>query len=137
MGENTIVIMEKNIETNFLETELATLKIQANDEYLLNVFVMREKDENAENENLKLHLKISTDKDVEDWQYEEIFNQYNEEIYAEMQLTISEDLEEFNPTWEIVFDYNDEALENQITKILSLHKTELSRINNEMKSDGE
>jgi len=137
MGENTIVIMEKNIETNFLETELATLKIQANDEYLLNVFVMREKDENAENENLKLHLKISTDKDVEDWQYEEIFNQYNEEIYAEMQLTISEDLEEFNPTWEIVFDYNEEALENQITKILSLHKTELSRINNEMKSDGE
>ena len=137
MGENTIVIMEKNIETNFLETELATLKIQANDEYLLNVFVMREKDENTENENLKLHLKISTDKDVEDWQYEEIFNQYNEEIYAEMQLTISEDLEEFNPTWEIVFDYNDEALENQITKILSLHKTELSRINNEMKSDGE
>lgn len=61
--ETVFVIMLKNKETGFLEKELGSLNINKNDEYIVNLFVLKEDD------GKKLHLRISTDRDVEDWEY--------------------------------------------------------------------
>ena len=42
--ETVFVIMLKNKETGFLEKELGSLNINKNDEYIVNLFVLKEDD---------------------------------------------------------------------------------------------
>lgn len=123
--ETNIVIMLKNNETGFLEKELASLVIGSNEEYIMNIYAAMD-----ENENLKLHLRISTEKDVEDWQYSAIFDYYDTEIFGDTINSISEISDDYNPTWEIVFDYTEDYadMENKIIEILKLHKNELAEV---------
>ena len=93
--------MLKNKETGFLEKELGSLNINKNDEYIVNLFVLKEDD------GKKLHLRISTDRDVEDWEYGAIFDNYNYDSYGDNVIEIDEIDNDYNPVWEIVIDYDD------------------------------
>ena len=99
--ETVFVIMLKNKETGFLEKELGSLNINKNDEYIVNLFVLKEDD------GKKLHLRISTDRDVEDWEYGAIFDNYNYDSYGDNVIEIDEIDNDYNPVWEIVIDYDD------------------------------
>ena len=59
----------------------------------------------------------------------EVFDYYDTDIFKEYADYIKEE-ENYNPTWEIVFDYieNIDELEKKIIKILDVHKNELKDV---------
>ena len=125
--ETVFVIMLKNKETGFLEKELGSLNINKNDEYIVNLFVLKEDD------GEKLHLRISTDRDVEDWEYGAIFDNYNYDSYGDNVIEIDDN--DYNPVWEIVIDYDDNlsVVEERVAEILEIHSNELKRVYEEIK----
>ena len=127
--ETVFVIMLKNKETGFLEKELGSLNINKNDEYIVNLFVLKEDD------GKKLHLRISTDRDVEDWEYGAIFDNYNYDSYGDNVIEIDEIDNDYNPVWEIVIDYDDNlsVVEERGAEILDIHSNELKRVYEEIK----
>ena len=116
-------------ETGFLEKELGSLNINKNDEYIVNLFVLKEDD------GKKLHLRISTDRDVEDWEYGAIFDNYNYDSYGDNVIEIDEIDNDYNPVWEIVIDYDDNlsVVEERVAEILDIHSNELKRVYEEIK----
>ena len=127
--ETVFVIMLKNKETGFIEKELGSLNINKNDEYIVNLFVLKEDD------GEKLHLRISTDRDVEDWEYGAIFDNYNYDSYGDNVIEIDEIDNDYNPVWEIVIDYDDNlsVVEERVAEILDIHSNELKRVYEEIK----
>ena len=127
--ETVFVIMLKNKETGFLEKELGSLNINKNDEDIVNLFVLKEDD------GKKLHLRISTDRDVEDWEYGAIFDNYNYDSYGDNVIEIDEIDNDYNPVWEIVIDYDDNlsVVEERVAEILDIHSNELKRVYEEIK----
>ena len=127
--ETVFVIMLKNKKTGFLEKELGSLNINKNDEYIVNLFVLKEDD------GKKLHLRISTDRDVEDWEYGAIFDNYNYDSYGDNVIEIDEIDNDYNPVWEIVIDYDDNlsVVEERVAEILDIHSNELKRVYEEIK----
>lgn len=124
MEDTVIVIMLKNPKTGFLEKELASLALKENEKLIVNIFAQEE------NEKLKTHIKVTTDKDVSDWEYDAVFDYYDADIFKSLAENIIEVQECYNPTWEIIFEYTDdkEELEEKIKKILEIHRNELEDV---------
>jgi hypothetical protein len=124
--ETVVVIMLKDKKTGFLDKELCSLSLTKNEEYIINVFVTEEED------GRELHLRLSTERDVADWEYSAIFDYYDTERFAEVTDKIFEIDDYFNPAWELVLPYSDEPaeVEEKVVKILELHHTELSDVYN-------
>lgn len=123
--ETVIVIMQKDPKTGFLEKELASLTIMENENLIVNLYVQED-----ESEKLKMHIKLSTDKDVADWEYSAIFDYYDTNIFDDYADNVKEEEDYYNPTWKISFDYIDDTneLEEKITKILEVHRNELNDV---------
>ncbi|MDE6357263.1 MAG: hypothetical protein K2L15_01590, partial [Eubacteriales bacterium] len=81
-------------------------------------------------EILKLYLKITTKEDVQDWEYNAIYDYYDTSIFEGIALDTIENEEEYNPTWEVILKYIDDEfeLEKIINKVLFLHKKELDEV---------
>ena len=122
--DTVIVIMQKDTKTGFLDKELASLTIAENENLIVNLFVIEE------NDKLNMHIKLSTERDVKDWEYSAIFDYYDTDIFDGFAENITEEDDYYNPTWEIVFEYIDEIseLESKITKLLEIHKAELEEV---------
>lgn len=125
MEETYLVLMLKDKETGFLDKELSAYKIGDNEDLIVNIFVTEEEDD-----KLIVHLKITTDKDCEDWEFDAIYDYYDNAIYDGLILSFSEETEVYNPTFLLTFEYNDNdsEMENFIRKILALHKNELNDV---------
>lgn len=123
--ETVVVIMLKDKETGFLDKELCSLSLTENEEYIINVFVTEEEDG-----KMLLHLRLSTERDVEDWEYSAIFDYYDPERFNGKVDKVLEIEDYFNPAWELVLDYTDDPaeIEEKVTELLSLHHTELDDV---------
>ncbi len=123
--ETVVVIMLKDRQTGFLDKELCSLSLTENEEYIINVFVTEEEDGGK-----KLHLRLSTERDVADWEYSAIFDYYDSERFAGKVDKVLEIEDYYNPAWELVLNYNDEQgeVEKQVEELLSLHRTELEDV---------
>lgn len=123
MDETIIVIMLKDKNTGFLEKELASLDLTENVGYIVNIFAVDEEG------NRKLHIKLSTERDVEDWEYSAIYDYYDTDCFSGIAEVIDAD-DDFNPVWEVVIDYTDETnvLEEKVAEILKVHKNEIEDV---------
>ena len=123
MDETIIVIMLKDKSTGFLEKELASLDLTENVGYIVNIFAA------DEDGGRKLHIKLSTERDVEDWEYSAIYDYYDIDCFNGIAEVIDAD-DDFNPVWEVVIDYIDEtnALEERVAEILKVHKNEIEEV---------
>lgn len=123
MEDTIIVIMLKNKNTGFLEKELASLDITENADYIVNIFAADEE------EGRKLHIKLSTKKDVADWEYSAIYDYYDTDCFNGLGQVIDAD-DDYNPVWEVVIDYNDDiaVLEEKTAEILAAHKKEIEDV---------
>ena len=125
MEETLIVIMLKDKETGFLDKEIASLKVEENDGLIYNTFAQEE-----DNGEICVYMKITCDKDVEDWEFDAIYDYYDAEpILGEVD-SIEEEDECYNPTWNIKFKFIDnvEEMEEKVKKILNIHKKELESV---------
>ncbi|MDO5389223.1 MAG: hypothetical protein Q4F63_08310 [Clostridia bacterium] len=123
MEDTIIVIMLKNKNTGFLEKELASLDITENADYIVNIFAADEE------EGRKLHIKLSTKKDVADWEYSAIYDYYDTDCFNGLGQVIDAD-DDYNPVWEVVIDYDDDiaVLEEKTAEILAAHKKEIEDV---------
>lgn len=125
--DTIIVIMQKDKKTGLFEKELQTLNIYKYDQFILNIHAI-------ENDNNKifLNLKLTTDKDVLDWEYNAIYDYYDMDIFKKLGYEIVECNEEYNPTWEISFEYIDDnqQITNIVNNILEIHNKELIEVFN-------
>lgn len=121
MEDTVIVIMLKDKKTGFLEKELGCYTIKENEEFIHTVFA--EEKENT----IMIHLKVTCDKEVNDWEYDAIFDYYDCETISSLNASIIECDGSFNPTWEICFPFMEEIeeMEKRISNLLALHKQEL------------
>ncbi len=123
--DTVIVIMLKNKNTGFFEKELISLTLTQYDEFIVNLFA-----EEETNEKIDIHMKLSTQRDVLDWEYAAIYDCYDIDIDDNDIKSVEEVDDCFNPTWEFVFNYKDDSdyMENIVSKILLAHKEELDKV---------
>lgn len=138
MDETIIVIMLKDKNTGFLEKELASLDLTENVEYILNIFAVDEE------EGRKLHIKLSTERNVADWEYSAIYDYYDIECFKDKAEVIDSE-DDYNPVWEVVIEYIDDVtlMEEKVAELLAIHKKEIEDVFETIKdkereySDGE
>lgn len=121
MEDTLIVIMLKNSSTGFFENEIDSYNLGVNENLVVNAYAVEE------NNSYKIHLKISIDRDVEDWEFNAIYDYYDDEAIKKLVSIISEVDDCYNPTWEVVFDFIDshEKMEQKLNDILKCHKNEI------------
>lgn len=123
--DTVLVIMLKDKHTGFLEKEITSLNIKQNENLIVNLFVQHD-----DFDNLELHLKLSMDKDVLDWEYYAIYDYYDISVFDGVVNNIIEIDNLYNPTWELIFDYIDNKIEmeNKISRILDIHLNEINNV---------
>lgn len=123
MEETVLVIMLKDSNTGLFQKELGTYKID-DTELIYNIFAFEKE------EKYYVNLKLTTDKELNDWEYEAVFDYYDEETILPYVTSIKEDVNCYNPAWDIELDFfeNTEEMEKKINCLLKLHKTELQSV---------
>ena len=108
-----------------MDKEIASLKVEENDSLIYNTFAQEEDDG-----EIYVYMKITCDKDVEDWEFDAIYDYYDAEPILEEVDSIEEEDECYNPTWNIRFKFidNAEEMEEKVKKILNIHKKELESV---------
>ena len=121
MDETFIVIMLRDKETGFLEKELGCYAVDDEDGLICNAYASEEED------GLYVYLKLTTGRNVEDWEYDAIFDYYDPETVMAEAESVTEEDGGYNPVWVVKFKFNDdtELMEEKIKKLLELHKKEL------------
>lgn len=116
--EEIIVIMEKNPATGFLEKEIASLSLSKNEEFIVNLYSVKN----------ELFIKLSTDREVKDWEFDAIYDYFDPGVFDGKAKRVCEVEDTYNPTWELVtdFDENDiDGLTERIIEILDIFKKEI------------
>lgn len=101
MDFSSIVIMEKDKETGMLTKELGSYKVEDGAEYITKTFCQ---------DNL-VHIYFDTAKDVEDWEYSAIYDNFPEDSFEDNGFDIEFIDDEYNPTWLIKFEFVDDYLD--------------------------
>ncbi len=124
MEETYLVLMLREKATGFLDKEINAYKINENEEYLVNIFAEEEEGE------IFVHAKLSLEGDCQDWEFDAIYDYYDESIFKDKCISFQEVEGSYNPTWEIVFKYidDDREMEAFILNILSTHKKDLDDV---------
>ena len=130
-----VIIMKKDSETGFLDKELGSYMIKEHGDYIDSIYVLE-----LDGKNIA-HMRVSTDFDVQDWQYSAIYDYYDEDKVKALEdvLSIEAIEEEFNPLWEVrfVLPEIEEAAEEMMVRILTSHKNELDEVLEEIKDKEE
>ena len=124
MEDTVIVVVLEDKNTGILDKELGCYKILYNDDLIVNVFAVETE------EGLLTHIKLSTDRDVEDWEFSPIYDNYDADVFDTKIKALNEVEDCFNPTWELVFEFveNTEQMEQKLNEILDIHKQELQDV---------
>ncbi len=122
MEQMVVMLMEKEKDTGYLTKEIGSYRVMEGGVYINTIYLVDQKGEKT------VHLRLTTDRDLEDWEYAAVFDYYDTDVFGQSNLSIVEVEEEFNPVWEITFPFIDsqEGMENILESILAIHKTELN-----------
>lgn len=120
MDFSSLVLMKKDKETGFIEKELGSFKVDEKALYVTKLFVI-------DNE---VNMYFDTNKDVEEWEYSAIYDLFNKEPFEEAGFKIEEELEEYNPTFILKFEYKEkyEEMNELIQKAVNLISIEMSNV---------
>ena len=120
MDFSSLVLMEKDKETGFIKKELGSFEVNEGALYVKKLFVLDD----------TVNLYFDTNKNVEEWEYSAIYDLFNVEPFEEKGYEITEDLDEYNPTYIINFKYEDdyEVVKQKINECLSLITSEIETV---------
>ena len=119
MEETVIVIMLKDAETGFLEKELGAYSISENGELIFNIY--------AEGEEKKVVMRLTCERELQDWEYDAVYDYYDTETVGALVASIEEEDGHYDPVWVVTFPFAEEqdVMEQKLTDILDAHKEEL------------
>ena len=115
MDFSSLVLMEKDKETGFVKKELGSFEVNEGALYVKKLFVIDD----------TVSMYFDTNKNVEEWEYSAIYDLFDVEPFEEKGYEVTEDLDEYNPTYIINFKYEDdyEAMKEKLNECLSLIKS--------------
>ena len=119
MEETVIVIMLKDAETGFLEKELGAYSVSENGELIFKIY--------AEGEEKKVTMRLTCDRELQDWEYDAVYDYYDTETVGALVDSIEEEDGHYDPVWVVTFPFAEEqdVMEEKLTAILGAHKEEL------------
>ena len=119
MEETVIVIMLKDAETGFLEKELGAYSLSENGELIFNIY--------AEGEEKKVVMRLTCERELQDWEYDAVYDYYDTETVGALVASIEEEDGHYDPVWVVTFPFAEEqdVMEQKLTDILDAHKEEL------------
>lgn len=120
MDFSAIVLMEKDKDTKFFTRELGSHEVNEGAEYITKLFYDGE----------KVNLYFDTNKDVEEWEFSAIYDLFDDESFKDIVDSIEIYDEEFNPTWIVTFDYDEDhnVLNNRLNNICTRIKEALEKV---------
>lgn len=120
MDFSAIVLMEKDKDTKFFTRELGSYEVNEGAEYITKLFYDGE----------KVNLYFDTNKDVEEWEFSAIYDLFDDESFNDIVDSIEIYDEEFNPTWIVTFDYDEDhnVLNNRLNNICIRIKEALEKV---------
>lgn len=98
MDFSSLVLMEKDMENNSFVRELGSFKAVEGAQYITKLFY----------DGQKVNLFFDTIRDVEDWEFNAIYDMFDIDAFTEKGFQISEKDDEFNPTWIVLLSYEEE-----------------------------
>ncbi len=126
MEETFIVVMLKEKESGFYVKEIGTYAVNEFSNYLVNINAEEKEDD------IVVNMKVMYDQDVEDWEYNAIYDYYDTSAlkFNEKIIDCVEVEDCFEPTWEVSFNFSDddEEVEELIHKILEKHHEEITDV---------
>lgn len=77
-----------------------------------------------------VHMYFDTNKNVEEWEYSAIYDLFNADAFIEKGYEIEEDLDEYNPTYIIKFEYEDDydAMKGKVQEAVSIIEKEVNSV---------
>lgn len=120
MDFSSLVLMEKDKDTGFISKELGSFSVDEGALFVKKFYV----------EDGVVNVYFDTNKDVLEWEYSAIFDLFNEDAFKEKGYIFEEDLEEYNPTFILKFDYLDDhnLMQEKVNEIISLIKVEMENV---------
>lgn len=122
MDFSSLVIMEKDRETGYIKKELGSFEVTEGAVYVTKLYEI----------DGIVYLYFDTHKDVEEWEYSAIYDLFNTEVFQEAGFKISEDDEEYNPTFILEMPYKEEHSEMKelLDKAVELIEQEMHNVFN-------
>ncbi|MCH5138141.1 hypothetical protein JMF89_13110 [Clostridiaceae bacterium UIB06] len=129
MEFSSLVLMEKDKETNFIVKELGSYEVGEGAEYITKMFYDGE----------KVNIYFDTKEDVEDWEFSAIFDLFNEEEFVKREYSIEQVDDEFNPTWLVKFDFIEEhtTMADKLNQLCALIGTSITKVFDDIKGKEE
>jgi hypothetical protein len=120
MEFSSLVLMEKDKNTNHLIKELGSYAVGEGAVYVTKLFYDGE----------SVNLYFDTHRDVEEWEFTAIYDLFNEEAFTSEGLHIQAYDEEYNPTWIVKFSYEEEyeIMKNIINKTCNIIEGTMKKV---------
>ena len=98
MDYSSLILMERDNETGFVSKEVGSFQVSEGAEFVKNFYVKGD----------TVYFIFDTKEDVEEWQYSAIYDLFNYELFKGEGLDIEYIEDEYNPTFLVKFEYNDD-----------------------------
>ncbi|WP_017211276.1 DUF6762 family protein [Clostridium beijerinckii] len=120
MDFSSLVLIEKDKETGFIKKELGSFEVNEGALFVKKLYVLDD----------IVYMYFDTNKNVEEWEYSAIYDLFNNEAFSEKGYEIEEDLEEYNPTYIIKFNYVDDydVMKGKIQEVVSIIDNEMNAV---------
>lgn len=103
MNFSSLVLMEKDNDSNLFVKELGSYEVNDGAEYITKMYY----------DGKKVNVYFDTNRDVEEWEYTAIYDLFDLEAFDEKGYNIEEIDDEYNPTWKVSFQFLEEHKEMQ------------------------
>lgn len=129
MDKTAVLIMQKDINTGYLEKELGSYAVDYDMGFIERIFAVEEGDERI------VYMHVTVPGEFEDWEFNAILDNYGLELYEGKVVSIEEDEESYNPSWliKIKFEKDDSTMEKKLNEILAIHSEEIARLLKDLK----
>lgn len=129
MEFSSLVLMERDKETNFIVKELGSYEVGEGAEYITKMFYDGE----------KVNIYFDTKEDVEDWEFSAIFDLFNEEEFVRLEYSIEQVDDEFNPTWLVKFDFIEQhtTMADKLNELCALIGASITKVFDDIKGKEE
>lgn len=126
---SSLVLMEKDKETNLIVKELGSYEVSDGAEYITKMFY----------DGDKVNVYFDTNSDVEEWQYSAIFDLFDVGAFSKSEYVIEDVDDEYNPTWLVKFHYveNHEDMNERINNLCVLIKDSMVKVFDDIKGKKE
>lgn len=115
-----LVLMEVDKSNKFIG-EMGSYEVNDGAEYVTKFYY--------NGDDNKVSVYFDTNKDVEEWQFTAIYDLFDLEAFEERGYKIDEKDDEYNPTWIVKFDYEEEHSDmvEKLNEVCELIKAEMEK----------